>query len=169
MSGLDLECVWQRRPKMITEEEKLKTCALRLLSRREHSRAELRRKLLLRKFSSAMIDAILDKLTALDWQNDQRFAELFVRSEIMRGQGPLKIRYNLRERGLDPRVIEELLVQEPEIWQESLNRVWESKYLPALDRGEQIPQDRQMRFLYSRGFTPEQIRNFMQAKAKDKS
>ena len=58
--------------------------AVRLLARREHSRAELRQKLRLKHrneapLSDELLDAVLDKLVEDGYQSDKRFAELLVR------------------------------------------------------------------------------------------
>lgn len=74
--------------------------AIRLLARREYARAELERRLRAKGHASADIEQTLDALAAEGLQSDERFAEVFVRSRIARGQGPLKIRAELGERGI---------------------------------------------------------------------
>ena len=45
--------------------------------------------------------SILQKLFLfLHWQSDRRFAVSFTRERAMRGYGPVRIRYELRERGV---------------------------------------------------------------------
>ncbi|MCG7601444.1 recombination regulator RecX [Halomonas sp. McH1-25] len=74
--------------------------AIRLLARREYARAELERRLGAKGHALDDIERALDALAAEGLQSDERFAEIFVRSRIARGQGPIKIRAELGERGI---------------------------------------------------------------------
>lgn len=69
--------------------------ALGLLTRREHSRKELTRKLVSRGVDAAEVEAAVDKLTAAGWQDERRFAENLVRARASAGYGPLHIRAEL--------------------------------------------------------------------------
>jgi regulatory protein len=69
--------------------------ALGLLTRREHSRKELTRKLVTRGVDPAEVEAAVGKLTDGGWQDDRRFAEALVRSRASNGYGPLHIRAEL--------------------------------------------------------------------------
>jgi SOS response regulatory protein OraA/RecX len=71
-----------------------------LLARREHARTELGRKLSQRGFSESLVGEVLDALEAENLLSDRRFTESFVEQRMARGQGPLKIRHELRERGI---------------------------------------------------------------------
>ena len=75
--------------------------AIQLLARREYSRVELARKLQQKSFDSDEIEACLDALAEQSLQSDARFAESFVRSRIARGQGVIRIKGELRQRGID--------------------------------------------------------------------
>jgi regulatory protein len=61
--------------------------ALRLLALREHSRSELRRKLLARGYAEAEIEEALDRLAARGDLDETRFVEALTRSELERGRG----------------------------------------------------------------------------------
>jgi len=69
--------------------------ALGLLTRREHSRKELTRKLVSRGVDAAEVEAAVEKLTGAGWQDDARFAESLVRSRASGGYGPLHVRAEL--------------------------------------------------------------------------
>ena len=102
--------------------------ALRLLARREHSRFELRRKLLRGRVLNGgdrgnaggqmdvLVNSVLDDLARRDLLSDARFAEAFVRGGIDRGQGPLKIRAALRGRGVADDVIDDTLTFSDDFW-----------------------------------------------------
>ncbi|MGN6222361.1 recombination regulator RecX [Pseudoxanthomonas sp.] len=79
--------------------------ALGLLTRREHSRRELERKLTSRGVAREEARATVDRLAGEGWQDDRRFAELLVRSRAGSGYGPLRIRAELATHGLDREAI----------------------------------------------------------------
>ena len=130
--------------------------ALRLLARREHSLRELRTKLSSRGYEAGEIGRTLDQLAGRDLVSDERFAEAFLRSRLERGQGPLKIRAQLSERGVGAPLIDSVL-NEAEI-------DWDRRAATARSRrfGERPPGDReemarQARFLRGRGFSEGQV------------
>lgn len=85
----------RRRPKRERKPATALQRALGLLTRREHSRKELTRKLVARGVDAAEVEAAVDKLTGAGWQDDCRFAESLVRSRASAGYGPLHIRAEL--------------------------------------------------------------------------
>jgi len=132
--------------------------ALRLLARREHSRRELSQKLSARGWGRAQIRAVLDALVERGYQSDARFAESYVRARVDRGYGPLRIRAELRERGIEEGIVESVLHEYADAWPERLAAVREKRF------GGEVPADfheraRQTRFLVQRGFSLEQIRD----------
>src|SRR4051812_46184611 len=74
--------------------------ARRLLSRREHSGEELRRKLSARGYSEPAIETVLAKLEAKRLVSDERFITSFIHHHAQRGQGPIRIRAELRQQGI---------------------------------------------------------------------
>ena len=58
------------------------SCALRMLSRRAHSRGELRDKLTLRGYSSEMIESVTRKLRDKGYLDDEGFARSFARHRL---------------------------------------------------------------------------------------
>lgn len=131
--------------------------ALRLLARREHSRWELRRKLASRGHDAGVLEAAIAELAQAGLQSDARFAESYVRSAIARGQGPVKMRANLRARGIDAQGADEAL---------SGGFDWSRlAHLARVKRfGEQLPRGRaawaqQARFLTGRGYPADVIAN----------
>ena len=85
----------RRRPKRERKPATALQRALGLLTRREHSRKELTRKLVSRGVDAAEVEAAVDRLTGAGWQDDARFAESVVRSRAANGYGPLHIRAEL--------------------------------------------------------------------------
>ncbi|HFD80584.1 MAG TPA: regulatory protein RecX [Gammaproteobacteria bacterium] len=128
-----------------------------MLARREHSTLELRRKLQARSIDAGLIDEVLAQLADEGLLSEQRFTEAYVRGRCERGYGPLRIRAELRERGIGDGLIEVYLSPWSECWPESAEAQRRKRF------GEALPQDfreraRQTRFLQQRGFSGEHIR-----------
>lgn len=133
----------------------LRERALRLLARREHSRAELVRKLGQTGFAQHDIEALLDEFEEKKWLSDQRFAESWVADHRVKA-GSIKLTYELRQRGVSDSIIEAVLGEQRDSEFERAREVWQKKFgVPPDNAAEQA---RQMRFMQSRGFTTEVIR-----------
>ena len=132
----------------------LRSRALAMLARREHSQFELRQKLAELGGESSVIDTILHEFSKQNWQNDRRFTEVFIRYSARKGQGALNIRQELKQRGItDKEMVEELLAEHD--WFDLAQQTRSKKF------GEELPterkeQARQLRFLQYRGFSSEQ-------------
>jgi regulatory protein len=129
--------------------------ALKLLSRREHTELELRNKL---SRGGAATDSVLAVIAALKQENlqsDERFAEVYVRSRMERGDGPLKIRSELAGKGVSDELIERFADPADGKWAAVLRGVWTRRFGSA--PADYAEWARQARFLRSRGFTVEQI------------
>ena len=129
-----------------------------LLARREHSVLELRRKLDKRDMSGELVEQALLGLVEDGLLHEGRFAESFVSSRITKGQGPLRIRADLSERGVRESLIEQALAESECDWFELAARVRLKRF------GSDVPRDfperaKQSRFLQYRGFTSDQIRS----------
>ena len=134
--------------------------AVALLARREHSRAELARKLAPHG-SEEEIETLLSALEGRGLLSDARAAEAYLRSHAERF-GAAKLRQALRARGVDEEIIS-AGVGELADEQERARAVWIKKFgvLPA-DAREWA---RQARFLQSRGFSPDIIRKLLKESA----
>lgn len=130
--------------------------ALDLLARREHSRLELRRKLLARSHARDMADEVLDRLQRERLLDEARFAGQFVRSRTGRGQGPAKIRAQLFQRGIGESLIHTALADAGCDWA-ALAAAARRKRFGTAAPGGYRERARQARFLKSRGFEYGQI------------
>ena len=139
-------------------EPSLRARALRLLARREHSREELRRKLVPHLAESDDVESLLDDFTQRGWLSDARFAEHSIRAKARRF-GPLKVAQHLRERGLDEEAIAAGFHAAGLDGVASIEGVWKSKFheRPLDDR----ELARQVRFLQGRGFAVADILRFL--------
>ena len=131
--------------------------AMRLLALREHSRQELRRKLVQKGHESALVESVVMQLAQQGLQSDARFVESFINSRRERGQGPKRIRLELQPHDIEPGLIEDYLDERDPRWRQNAARVRVKKF------GQLLPAEfkermKQVRFLEYRGFTNEQIR-----------
>lgn len=139
-------------------EPSLRARALRLLARREHSREELRRKLVPHVVEGDDVESLLDDLTQRGWLSDARFAEQSIRAKARRF-GPLKLAQQLRERGLDEEAIAAGFHAAGEEGVSSIGSVWRSRF--HAPPGDDRERARQIRFLQGRGFALEHILRFL--------
>nr|VFK38481.1 MAG: regulatory protein [Candidatus Kentron sp. TC] len=134
--------------------------ALFLLARREHSTMELSRKLMARGIEEELVGSIVFRLRRKNLLSDARFTENFVRQRIASGYGPVRIRRELRERGIDEETVTRNLPHEEDEWIDRVAEVRRKRF------GVSKPRDyrdraRQTRFLMYRGFTNEHIRKVL--------
>ena len=131
--------------------EQLKARALRYLVRREHSRAELARKLAPHADSPAAVEELLDLLLSRKQQSDARYAEERARA-LSRKYGAARIRHDLRSKGVSDAIVA-AVSSEGEL--ERARAILERKYrAPAVSREERA---KRARFLQGRGFSSEVI------------
>ena len=134
--------------------------ALRLLAQREHSRHELNTKLVRRFGQSETLLQVLDELEQRGLLSDERFTECYVAMRMHRGYGPLRIRAELRERGIEGELAEIQLDLGSEDWLKHLRAVAVQRFGQgeAADRKEQA---RRARFLQYRGFPESLVRRYL--------
>ncbi|GGX99666.1 regulatory protein RecX [Litchfieldella qijiaojingensis] len=135
--------------------------AIRLLARREYSRAELEARLAAKGHDGEDVAACLERLAEQGLQSDTRFAEHFIRSRVGRGQGPLKILAELGNRGIASEFARSALAE----YEASETVDWYELACDTLGRRFSSPGDtpseraRRERFLAGRGFDFDQVRH----------
>ncbi len=140
---------------MAFEEPSLKGRALRLLSGREHSRAELERKLQRFEEAPGSLALALDDLQAKGFISEQRVIESVVNRRAAK-LGVSRIKQELQAKGLDPQVVSDAVAELRSTELARARAVWLKKFgTPAPNASESA---RQMRFLAARGFGGEVIR-----------
>ena len=123
--------------------------ALRLLSTREHSRAELERKLAQFEEEPGALAKVLDTLAAKDFINEGRVVESVLHRRSAK-LGAQRIKQELRALGLEPEAVAQALDQLRISEVERARAVWRKKFAtPPANAAERA---KQMRFLASRGF-----------------
>lgn len=151
---------------------RIESRAVLLLAIREHGAKELKTKLI-SKFPETeemlmetqepaglfkrLIEDVIEHCQARDWQSDDRYMEQAVRSMMSKGQGPVKIRQKLQQACQNLSLISRYLDMDTEIWLEIATEVVLKKYGDLSRPTNRNEQAKRMRFLQSRGFTPEVI------------
>lgn len=146
-------------------EPSLRARALRYLARREHSREELRRKLMAHAAEGEDVEPLLDDLVQRGWLSDARFAEQSIRSRSRRF-GPLKLAQQLRAKGIDEETIARGFRRAAEEGASSVEGVWRTRFHAA--PADERERARQARFLQGRGFPLEDVMRFLRSTEKSR-
>jgi regulatory protein len=143
-----------------TDPARVRHAAMDLLARREHSFHELQLKLQRRFPDREMVEGELRRLARENLQSDQRFAAGFARQRAGRGYGPLRIRQEMREKGLGDAAIDAAF-DEPELdWHGLADTVFRRKFgEPAAVAMKE--KARRVRFMQYRGFSPDHYRHLI--------
>jgi regulatory protein len=139
------------------DERTVRTAALALLAGRDFARNEIARRLLRRGYPAAIVATVVEGLAAQRLLSESRFVEQFIRQHAGRGHGPVRIRVELRERGVAQGDIEEGLAAATEDWA-GIARETRRKRFGLSPPGDYRERARQARFLQYRGFSAEQVR-----------
>ncbi len=156
----------QTRDNRLTEKDaanpaEIREAAIRLLARREHSRFELARKLTRRGWSGPAVEQVIDELADENLQSDERYAESYVRQRVAKAYGPVRIRAELSERGIDRHQAARALEAESPDWFAIAANWYERRYgpEPPVDLKE---KSRRQQALARRGFAHEHIRELFE-------
>ncbi|MGC3981984.1 MAG: regulatory protein RecX [Steroidobacteraceae bacterium] len=134
--------------------------AIGLLARREHAQSEIQRKLRDRGYDAEITHEVVDELTQQRLLSDERFAAVFIRSRAERGQGPVRLRAELRQLRLPNELIEQRLREAEVEWSDLACAIRLRKFGKAQPKSLS-ERAKQVRFLQYRGFTAEHIRAAM--------
>ena len=131
--------------------------AMRLLARREHSRAELRGKLVGRGFENDSVEELLQGLEDQDLLSDERFAMSLIASRAETGYGPKRIDLELRNRGVSEELAREALAKAEVNWGQQVTDQAVRNF--GNDPAQTFPEwARRARYLERRGFGQDAIR-----------
>ena len=143
----------------------LRERAIRMLARREHARAELARKLAPYAESIDEVDALLDDLIARRLLSDERYVEARISARRARF-GDARLAFELRTQGVGEELVKAALATgEDELSRARL--VWQRKFSEEPCEGDARERARQSRFLMSRGFSAETVRQVMRGDIED--
>lgn len=128
--------------------------ALKLLALRDHSRAELARKLLVHEPDEATVVALLDQFEAKGWLSDSRFAQGLVRSRAAR-YGNRRLRADLLGKGVSGEEAAEALKTLGGDEADRARAWWERRFgAPPANAQERA---RQFRHMLSRGYAADVV------------
>lgn len=130
--------------------------ALASLARRDHSRGELKLKLLAKGHDAHKVEQVLDECEARGYLSDSRFGASMIRSSISKGHGAARARQAMIAKGLDKEVIQASLDACDVDWfaqarAKALKKFGATKPVDAKDRAKRI------RYLAGQGFSFDEI------------
>lgn len=129
-----------------------------LLSRREHAVAELSCKLINKGFDECFVDEALAKLVDDGLLSDARYTESYVRFRMNKGFGPVRIREELRQRGVTSGLVNDYVNFQDECWIETAREAWRKRFDGHFPEDMKV-RARQQQFLQYRGFTADQTKH----------
>lgn len=134
---------------MASSAPSLKGRALRLLSQREHSRAELERKLAKYEEEPGTLARALDELAAKDFISEARVVQSVLHQRAAR-HGAARVRQELLHKGIAPEAVAEAVAALADSELQRAREVWRRRFgTPPQDAAERA---RQVRFMLARGF-----------------
>jgi regulatory protein len=130
--------------------------ALRILTRRDHSKHELIQKLKVRGYAGKVIDEVITECERLEYINDQRTAQVFIRQLHRKGYGRKRIRFELNLKGLCGKHIQTVFsksISDADEYQ-CAEKIFQ-KHARRFDQEKDVlkRKDKICRFLYGRGFS----------------
>lgn len=134
--------------------------ALRILTRRDHSCAELVKKLRMRGFEAQEIQDTISTCLSLGYLNDERVAHAYLRQLQKKGYGSNAIKHKLYSKGISKDLIEACIASqctdenELRACQQALEK--KIRYLKG-DKSFCRLRPKLQRFLFGRGFSSQTI------------
>ena len=139
------------------DERTVRTAALALLAGRDFGRSELARRLARRGYPVPVVESVVEALVAERLLSETRFVEQFIRQHAGRGHGPVRIRAELRQRGVPAAEVDAGLEASGEDWGAVARDVRRRRF-GLSPPGDYAERARQARFLQYRGFSADHIR-----------
>ena len=129
--------------------------ALDIISRREHSKKEVRDKLLKKFDDLNVIEDVIEKLIKNSLLNDSRYAEMYTRARKRKGFGPKRIGYELNSRGVSE-TLSSIAIKEEGGWLEAAENAFNKKFKDGISLDFKTKL-KQKSFLQNRGFSFKEI------------
>lgn len=142
----------------------LKGRALRCLAAREHSRAELLRKLAPHVQEGEDLGAVLDDLEAKGFISEERVVASVLHRRADR-MGAARIRQELQAKGLAPEAVQQAVAQLQGSELERAREVWRRKFGGPADDAQ--GRGKQVRFLMARGFSGDVVYRVVRGEETD--
>ncbi|MFO6422769.1 regulatory protein RecX [Motilimonas sp. KMU-193] len=130
---------------------------INLVSRREHSRLEIKQKLLQKEYPSQLIEQAISHCCECDYINDARYCASFIRIKANKGFGLGRLTMELKQKGISAEQIQQALDELALDWYQIAQQCYQKKYGDKQIDDYKERQKRQ-RYLFSRGFDSDQVR-----------
>lgn len=139
-----------------------KEAAIGYLSRRDHAEKELFKKLKVRGYSEQDVSEAIAFCQDYNWLDDARFAAMLMRNGIAKGWGALRIRQDMKMKGIHDTVVSQTMEETEVDWFEQARAVALRKFGNSeMDTPKE--KARRFRFMQYRGFDFEQIKYALNA------
>ncbi len=141
---------------------KIKQSSFVYLSGRNHSKYELKLKLLKKNYNKQLIELILSDLEALNYLDDREFAKQYINAKLKKNKGIRLIKLELSKKGVKREIIEEVSVKfldDPRMKEAA--KFLSEKKLKVLQRKDQTNlqiKQKLFSFLSNKGFTTELVK-----------
>ncbi len=134
--------------------------AVRFLQIRDHSERELRLKLRKKGLEAEVIDATIERVRALGYLDEERYAHGLAQAFIGRRQvGPRRVLARLRTAGVASSTaqsaVRQALAQSDELG--TIRALVAKRFPTAFEGGDAKQKARALRFLLGRGFSPDLV------------
>jgi regulatory protein len=139
------------------DDRTVRTTALALLAGRDFSRHDLTGRLLRKGYGAPVVEAAVTALVQEGFLRESRYVEQYIVHHAGRGHGPVRIRMELREKGVDAEAVEQALDDADTDWVAAARDARRRKF-GASAPGDYRERAKQARFLQYRGFSSDQIR-----------
>lgn len=144
------------------EQAKLKNYVLWLLSRQEYSKAQIAKKLAARCKDNEFIEKLILWCEDYGFIDDIRYAESFVRRQINKGLGLMRIKNEAYQKGVSADLVQ-TIVEELEIdWYLQAQSAYNKKFTNTSSSLDFKEKAKRIRYMSYRGFNHEQIEFAMQ-------
>jgi len=135
--------------KIAKDIEGVRRSALWHLSRRDHSEAELLKKLQRKTDNNEWIETIINECLDLNYLNDERFTETFLRSSQNKGHGLSRIRQDLKNKGIDQHLTLKIMEENEFDYVVTATSLLKNKYDEAI--ANQYLKQKAIGFLQAKG------------------
>ncbi len=146
---------------------KARNYVLYLLSRREYSVTQITTKLKQKKYAPEVIEPLLIEIKANNWQSDIRCASMLLRHGINSGHGPIKIKFQMQQKGINLEIIENIFsslldsnveaMDTEHFWHKMAHKAFLKKAGSNYNKNDFKTRAKLKQFLYNRGFELEHI------------
>ena len=131
-------------------QEHLYDFAVGQLAKRDYSSGEMRRSLFRQNSDGEIVEWVMERLLSHHYLDDTRLAEKEISKQLAKLHGLSRIKQELRQKGLDPLVVEQALEDTDVDWFELCLKATEKKF------GDRKPQEqnekmKMIRYLQYRG------------------